>query len=187
MYYPRQGDWTELEFLWLDRERKVFAELNEGFLELLPVPPLTHQRLMKMLLKTLEAYFDSRGAEVLFAPLPLRLWPGTLREPDLLVVRPEDFRTSKDYPDFAQLVVEVVSSSSQDRKRDFETKVANYQQAGIPEYWIIDPEKKKVHVLSLETGSQYTTMIYSVGNSAVSAKYPELSLDVTLLFDVLND
>lgn len=47
------------------------------------------------------------------------------------------------------LVMEVVSGGPQDRKRDLVIKRAEYAAAGIPEYWIVDPESRRITVLTL--------------------------------------
>ena len=48
----------------------------------------------------------------------------------------------------ADLVIEVVSD--QGRPRDLEIKRQEYAQAGIPEYWIVDPQLEQITVLALE-------------------------------------
>ncbi|HLQ47291.1 MAG TPA: Uma2 family endonuclease, partial [Planctomycetaceae bacterium] len=54
--------------------------------------------------------------------------------------------------DRADLVVEVVSEGSTNRNRDLIDKRAEYAVAGITEYWIVDPERKNVTVLILQSG-----------------------------------
>jgi Uma2 family endonuclease len=74
-------------------------------------------------------------------------------EPDVVVLcrdgdndeRLRDSRRIEGAPDF---VLEVLSSST--RRRDLFLKVTKYKMAGVREYWIIDPEKKRVVVYDLE-------------------------------------
>ena len=46
--------------------------------------------------------------------------------------------------------MEVVSSGDEDRRRDLKTKRDEYALAGIPEYWIVDPELDQITVLTLD-------------------------------------
>src|SRR6516225_4851976 len=86
--YPYQGEWTEAEYLALDTNRLV--ELSDGCLEVLPMPLISHQLIIKFLLYALDAFVIARAAGVvLFAPLPVRLWAGKFREPDIVFLRPE--------------------------------------------------------------------------------------------------
>ena len=54
----------------------------------------------------------------------------------------------------ADLVMEVVSGDAASRTRDYEDKRRDYAEAGIPEYWIVDPAERRILVLSLE-GDHY--------------------------------
>jgi Uma2 family endonuclease len=147
--YPNQGEWTEAEYLQLAESR--FVEFSEGCLEFLPMPTFVHQLIVKFLLRLLDGFVSSRGiGEVLFAPLPVYLWPGKYREPDILFLRSERLRSVDNYPHGADLAVEVLSGDPDDRKRDLETKRQEYAAAGISEYWIVDPEERKITVLTLE-------------------------------------
>jgi Uma2 family endonuclease len=63
-------------------------------------------------------------------------------------------RNGNEFWDGADLVMEVVSEDDPDR--DLQTKRDEYAEAGIPEYWIVDPRTKTVTVLKLDRG-QYVT------------------------------
>jgi len=187
LVYPRQGEWTESSYFDLQNSYK-FVEFNRGYLEFLEVPPKSHERLIKFLEKILARYFDDTGrGEVFKSGLALHADTGLIRVPDISVIRPDDDKYSEDYPEFALLVVEVVSDSYADRKRDLKTKVEEYQQAGIPEYWIVDPKDRVIHVLSLQSGStEYTKLTFELGNRVVSGLYSELEFDVADLFAILD-
>jgi len=61
-------------------------------------------------------------------------------------------RRHQQYWEVPDLVMEVVSPDY--RRHDLETKRREYAQAGIPEYWIVDPEEEQITVLTLE-GERY--------------------------------
>jgi Uma2 family endonuclease len=76
------------------------------------------------------------------------------------------------------LVVEVVSNSEADprsRKRDYQEKRAEYEARGIPEYWIVDPIKAVVLVLTLEQG-QYREQRCIGPQVLKSSAFPTLTL-----------
>ncbi len=144
---PLQGRWSEEDFLKFHTTQ--MAELVNGRLEILPMPTLKHQRLLKKLLGVLEEAAPT-GSLVLFAPLPTRLFPGTIREPDLLYISPEHLPGPDDqYPSKIDLAIEIVSDGTESRKRDYEDKRVDYAKAGVSEYWIVDPKDQTVTVLVL--------------------------------------
>jgi Uma2 family endonuclease len=63
-----------------------------------------------------------------------------------------DSQRQEDFWDGADLVMEVVSGD--DRRRDLETKRFEYARAGIAEYWVVDPQRKEITVLTL-AGQRY--------------------------------
>ena len=77
------------------------------------------------------------------------------REPDLLFVAQEHLErleeTHLDGP--ADLVVEVVSPESAERDRG--TKFYEYEKAGIPEYWLIDPQREQAEFYHLDAQGHY--------------------------------
>jgi len=180
LLYPLQGSWTERDYLELGTNRLV--EFSDGCIEVLPMPTKLHQRIVRFVFLVLQEFVSARGlGEVFFAPLPVRLWPGKFREPDLVFVRPGRGEHAGQ-PEGADLVMEVVSEGEENRRRDFETKPAEYAQAGIPECWIIDPESRRVTVLVLEDASYRQHGVFGPGETATSATLPGLAVAVADLF-----
>lgn len=67
---------------------------------------------------------------------------GLRYSPDVAVVLPDNPAQPEDevdYPGVPDLVVEVVSTTPEDRARDFEEKVRRYARRGIQRYWVLDP------------------------------------------------
>ena len=62
--------------------------------------------------------------------------------------------------------MEVVSDD--DRRRDLETKRQEYAQAGIPEYWIVDPRLKRITVLWLDGAAYSVHGEFAEGTEATS-------------------
>lgn len=185
--YPRQGSWTEADYLELDSAGDRLIEFSDGVVEFLPMPTWLHQRIVRFLIRRLDRHVESRRlGEVLSAPLPVRLRPGKYREPDVLFLRAERHDEGAAYPSGAELVMEVVSESAKDRVRDLEEKRAEYAAAGIPEYWIVDPETRTILVLTLdgvEAGGPYRVHgEFRPGEAATSLLIPGFAVSVDECF-----
>ena len=84
---PRQGAWSEEEYLWLtDRSRRLI-ELTDGYVQELPMPTSSHQVILAFLYRLFHGWIGPRGGVVLFSALRLRVREGMFREPDLLLLR----------------------------------------------------------------------------------------------------
>ncbi len=182
-FFPCQGDWTEEGYLAL--ETNHFVEFDNGYLEFRPMPTKTHQRIVLFLYRLLWAFIETHhlDSELLTAPLPVRLWPQKYREPDLIYLSPtHPARHEGKYPSGADLVVEVVSGSGQDRQRDLVTKREEYAAAGIPEYWIVDPQEEQIIVLTLAGKTYQEHGIFTPGQEATSVLLAGFSVAVTAVF-----
>ncbi len=180
---PSQGHWDEADFLELHTNR--MAELVNGRLEVLPMPTWLHQLIVVFFLESIQRHLreSDKGGQVLIAPLPSRLFPGTIREPDVLYVAPEHLPApSVEYPEKLDLVVEVVSKGDEARRRDYEDKRADYARAGISEYWIVDPEDRVITLLGLVDGKYETIGAYRAGEIANSRYLNGFTIDVTAVF-----
>lgn len=175
---PSQGQWSEADFLKFHTNR--MAELVDGRLEILPVPTLKHQRILIWLFDAIRRVVsDQSGAVVLIAPLPTRLFTGTIREPDLLYIAPENAPgPDVDYPTHIDLALEIVSPGSEARTRDYEHKRRDYARAGIAEYWIVDPQEDQVTVLVLQDKIYVEHGVFRPGDEATSVLLPGLCIDV---------
>jgi Uma2 family endonuclease len=114
---------------WVNGEVSIMAVTNE------------HQRVVDFLNRLLGIFVQIHGLGVVrSAPYAMRAAPGgPIREPDLMFIsRVNHERLRREMLDGpADLVVEVVSEDSV--ARDYDDKFVEYQDAGVREYWIIDP------------------------------------------------
>ena len=172
-----QGYWTEEDYFALDTKRLV--ELSEGRLTILPRPTIAHQLVLGFVSSALRAFVqesDPRGI-VLFAPLCIRLWPGKIREPDVVYLHPNHrSRARKQHTEGADLVMEVVSPSKSDHDRNI--KRIEYAQASISEYWLVDPQKRHIIVYALEGKAYGQAGLYGAGTVAPSVLLPGWSVVV---------
>ncbi|MCI0378562.1 MAG: Uma2 family endonuclease, partial [Gemmataceae bacterium] len=170
LLFPRQGEWTERDFLELEgQSENRMLELVNGFLEVLPMPNLVHQSIVKFLFCLLNAHVTSkRLGEVHFAPLPIRLWENLIRELDLVFLRKHRIKNRRKPPEGADLAMEVISPGEENRERDAINKRRDYAKARIPEYWIVDPEEQLITVLVLGTKSYKVHGKFKLGERATS-------------------
>lgn len=180
--FPYQGAWCEREYLALESNRRV--EFDNGFVEVHDVPTDRHQAIILYLSLALNRFAQQIGGVVRTAGLRLRLWDRKYREPDIVFLRDRvSSLRHENYWDGADLAIEIVSQSLEDRERDLVTKRIEYAQAGIQEYWIVDPEQETVMVLSL-TGDVYSEAgLFARGATVTSSLLPELGLPVSEILD----
>ena len=127
------------------------SELIDGVIYNMASPALRHQSISGAIYRQLWNYVDSQGGDCIpfIAPTDVRLDRDerTMVVPDVFVIcQPDDDRMDNDkYINGApDLIIEVLSPST--RRKDMFTKLHKYEEAGVREYWIVDPNKEKVIV-----------------------------------------
>jgi Uma2 family endonuclease len=143
-------------------------ELLDGVLVVSPAPRWAHQEVLGALTALLRA---ARLADlrVVLAPFAWRPSERTALQPDILVARYDDLVA---VPDSAHLVeppllaVEVLSPTT--RRIDRLSKLSAYEDAGVPSYWLVepDPDHPSVTVMELADG-RYAKVAYVVGDGAL--------------------
>jgi Uma2 family endonuclease len=121
-------------------------ELVRGELFVTPAPSGEHEDILARLSRVLDAYVAASRLGFVYRPRAVMRFEGSEVEPDLMVRQPwpgdeKDWDTAP----LPCLVVEVFSGST--RRRDQEQKRALYTDAGIAEYWMIDPERRTITVV----------------------------------------
>lgn len=132
----------------------------------LKIPPRVHQEIRRNLGIQLYNYAEGKTCEVYYVPLAVRPFErasdrtenvDTLVEPDITVVCDSSKLDDIGCKGAPELVVEILSPLTQ--RHDKFTKFNLYQQAGVQEYWIVDPASKSVQVFVLRDG-YYTAKDY---------------------------
>ena len=179
--YPPQGEWTEEDYFSLP-DTNLYVELSEGRLIMPPHPTRSHQVALLKLYKHMDAFVtEHKLGEVITAPLPVRLWPGKIREPDILFVAKEHSdRIDEKVYGVPDLVVEVVSPSTE--KTDRVEKFAEYAKAGVKEYWLVGPDGKTVEIYGLRDGQYILLGKYNSSQIASSEILPGFKVKVEELF-----
>jgi len=157
------------------------AEWVEGKVLLTSPNSTRHQDIVVFLLTLLNLYVTRRKlGRVMTAPYLMRLHqPPRGREPDILFVAQAGFeRVSKQYLNGpADLVVEVISPESISRDRG--DKSYEYEMAGIPEYWLIDPQREQVEFYQLDEQGHYSLVLGGHNGEYISRAIPGLTIDAS--------
>jgi Uma2 family endonuclease len=144
-------DWKAWEGRW---------ELIDGIAyDMTPAPSFEHQRIStKLLLAIGNALEEARRktgsgeCEVLAAPLDVFLLSGVV-QPDLVVVCDPAKKSARGVEGAPDLVVEILSPST--ASKDMTRKRWAYEEAGVPEYLIVDPEDHVGVLLRLDNDKRY--------------------------------
>lgn len=142
----RQGEYTLEDYYALPEDKRY--ELIDGVLYEMTAPTTVHQIIALQMCHQIESFIDEHGGDCMsyIAPVDVQLDcdDKTMVEPDVIILcdRSKDInRCIYGAPDF---VAEVLSKST--RRKDIGVKTYKYANAGVREYWIIDPKDRKVIV-----------------------------------------
>ena len=190
------------EYLKYDDGTDTLYELVDGVLVPMADPIGRHESFTSCLCNTLECHFTEEELDFVARPqLSVKIdLPGrrpTGRKPDLAIVTKAQWDSCSDIEaaayELPPLVIEVVSTNWKD---DWIVKLAEYESAGIPEYWIFDyralanleyleVKEPTLVVCHLVNGSYQMTQFR--GNTAiVSPTFPKLKLSVDQLFTTID-
>ena len=142
-------------------------ELIDGVLIVTPAPRASHQVAVGNLYLALRAGCP-RELVVFLAPFDVVLSLDTVMQPDLLVARRSDL-TEANLPAPPVLAVEVLSPST--RRIDLGTKRLAFEAAGVPSYWVVDPDEPSLTVFELE-GDTYRQAARVGGDDGWDAASP---------------
>ena len=179
---PNQGGWTDEEYLWLTDHTNRLVEFTDGFLEVLPMPTDRHQSVLQVMFTLFASFVKPLKGKVHFSPLRLRVRAGKFREPDLiLVLNAKDPRRENRFWTGADLTLEVVSEHNP--KRDLVDKRHDYAEAGVPEYWIVNPMTETIIVYFLQGKKYKKHGEFGRGEIATSVTLQGFSVNVDEVFD----
>jgi Uma2 family endonuclease len=149
-----------------------------------------HQAIVQLLVVLLTVYVNIRRlGQILTAPYAMCAKPnGNAREPDLFFVSQERLHLIREsyLEGPADLVIEVISDESVTRDRV--EKFDEYQEAGISEYWIIDPRpgRQRAMFFVLKEG-QFLPIKLDANGIYHSSVLPGLKLNVVWLWEEFPD
>lgn len=173
--------------LWRFKER---VELFKGkILKMSPAPNRKHQEITGALHIELGNLFKNKSCKVYIAPFDVRIPIQSKRDEEIFtVVQPDlciicdpnklDDRGCVGAPD---LVIETLSPGNS--KKEMKHKFELYQEAGVREYWIVDPNQESVLINVLENG-KYITQNPIVDDEITSIIFPNVKIHTNDIFGI---
>lgn len=155
------------------------AELIDGQMYMMAPPTTDHQRLVARLSHRILSHIDAKGGncEVFPAPFAVFLNKDELNyvEPDISVICDKDRLDDKGCNGAPDWVIEIVSPSTS--RIDYGVKLFKYRNAGVREYWIVNPSMRTVNVYDFENDSGTTQ--YSFDDRISVCIYADLDICIS--------
>ena len=154
---------------WGRLDEDIRGELHAGELEEEEMPSALHEAAVVWLIVLLRSYFRPRGGSVFGSGLRLAVGPLGGRVPDVVVFEPG----SKPEREGAVhtvpwIVVEVVSPSPADARRDRIVKPDEYAAFGVRYYWLVDPTLRSFEIWELSADGRYVRALSRLGGAVLS-------------------
>ena len=157
------------------------AELYDGRLIVMEVPTRKHQKILMEMSGQLWQFLKGKPCEVYPAPFGVRLTLNeeSIFEPDIVVICDESILTERGCLGAPDLIIEILSPST--ARNDKKIKFKKFLQAGVREYWIVDPELDLLEVNILEN-DRYITTIYDENDTVPVTVLKGLEIDLAEVF-----
>ncbi len=143
---PQPQITTYEQYETFSKERRI--EVFDGQIFDMASPSQEHQTILTELLVAIRNYLRKKGGgcRVFPAPFDVKLFnnPLTVVQPDLMIICDKDKLDGKRCNGAPDFIVEIVSASNP--SDDYIRKLYYYKNAGVREYWIVDPRRKMVTV-----------------------------------------
>ena len=140
----------------------ALVEVIDRKIYTMSTPNRMHQFLVAKLLIRIGNHIEKKRGKchVYPAPFGVRLFADdeTWVEPDILVICKKDIMTDRGCDGAPDLIVEIVSPNNM--FHDYVTKLVKYQQAGVHEYWIVDPINERITLYHFQESVQKADYTY---------------------------
>jgi Uma2 family endonuclease len=155
---------------WAELGREVRGELVDGALVEEEMPTYIHETTVAFLIRLLDEFLATRGGFVFGSEAKVAVGPRRGRKPDVSVFlagarRPHGRDSIARVP--PSIVVEVVTATPRDGRRDRVEKKRDYASARVEWYWLVDPQLRTLEVLQLVRGRYVDTLSVSDGRHRV--------------------
>ena len=162
------------------------AEVFEGQIYYMSSPSQDHQIISMELSTVLNTYIKKKqgACRVFHAPFDVKLndTPLTIVQPDLMIVCDKDKLDGKRCNGAPDFIIEIVSPSN--LADDYIRKLYYYKNAGVREYWIVDPRRKIVTVNYFQ--GDILNIQYSFGSTIKVNIYADLYINFSEIAESLN-
>jgi len=179
---PPQGQWTYTDYAAIPDDGKCYEVVKE-VLYMFPSPTPGHQDVNLEIAAYLRQFVKLTGRGRVFTePTDVELSSGNIVKPDVFVILNEHLDRIKltrivGAPD---LVVEILSPGTM--RHDLNQKFRAYEQAQVPEYWVVNPGEQVVELLVLENGVYQSLGVFHGTAVLPSRIVPDWSVKVEQFF-----
>ncbi|WP_251387502.1 Uma2 family endonuclease [Mediterraneibacter agrestimuris] len=181
----KPGEYTLEDYYALPEERR--AELIDGVIYDMAAPTNLHQQLIMEISVQLHTFISSQkgSCKVSMAPTDVQLDcdDKTMVQPDILVMCNRDSILRTHMYGAPDLVIEILSPST--RRKDMNLKYGKYAAAGVREYWMVDPDTKKIVVYDIE--HEEFPVVYEFGDKIpVRIFHGECEIDFKVIYEAVR-
>jgi Uma2 family endonuclease len=160
-------------------------ELIDGIAYAMAAPNDRHQAILMELARQIANFLVGKPCKVRPAPYDVRLFyeedesDDVVVQPDISVICDEFKRGNEGCRGAPDLVIEILSPSN--TAIEMQRKLELYQDSGVREYWIVNPDRNVVSAYRLE-GGRYVTELYRVADTASPSVLPGLEVPLNSVF-----
>jgi len=169
---------------WLDFESNLGetrrAELIDGQIYMMSAPSSRHQAVSGNLYFQLRSHLRGKKCRVFYSPFAVRLNEDSEVQPDLVVICDPKKITPRGCSGVPDLIIEILSPAT--ARHDRHTKFMLYLEAGVPEYWIVDPENNAITAYRL-TDNGYNATVFTDTDTATIAALPDFEMNLSAVFE----
>lgn len=181
------GVFTEKDYRDLPQELRV--ELIEGVFFDMSAPSSLHQEILVTISSELYYQIKKKKGEckVFTAPTDIRIKSDdkNMVQPDIFIVcdrKKITYDSIEGCPDF---VLEIISPST--KKKDMLTKLQLYLEAGVREYWIVEPMEQKLLIYSLETDCMIPRILPFTGEMGLAIYGEEIKVNLDEIAQIVRE
>jgi Uma2 family endonuclease len=185
------GTYSYADYLtWKLMER---VELIKGkIMKISPAPNVIHQSISRNFTGIFFNYFRTKNCRALAAPIDVSLYDKkksvkqnkdvfTVVQPDLCVICDLEKLNELGCMGAPDLIIEILSPGNS--KKEMRIKYDLYEEAGVREYWVADPEHQTVHIFVMDENEKYRTAGIYVCDDVMTAQiFPDLHVDLAEVF-----
>ncbi|MGY6741237.1 MAG: Uma2 family endonuclease [Cecembia sp.] len=186
------GNYSYADYLTWDIEEMVELIKGKVFKKAAAAPRRAHQWLTGSLFRDMSLFLKGKKCQVYIAPFDVRLPVKskkddkifTVVQPDICVVCDLEKLDERGCVGAPDLVVEVLSPGN--KQLELQHKYEVYEESGIKEYWLVDPESQTLLIYTLVQGKYQSSRLMTLGDTAKSAVIKGFALDLTDYFSEMN-
>ncbi|MFO0592496.1 MAG: Uma2 family endonuclease [Polyangiaceae bacterium] len=184
---PEQRPMTIEQWAALDEDEE--GELVDGRLVEEEASDSAHQVIVMWLTSVLLPYLQLRNGRLLGSESKFAVSPRRGRKPDLSVYLSRDQKLPRTGPLRVppDIIIEVVSPTPRDGRRDRVEKTSEYAAFGARWYWLVDPRLRTVEILGLGADGDYAIRESAAGGSLAVPGCDGLVLDLDAMWRELDD